>query len=894
MNSQPAARVRTFLFTDLRHSTRLWDEHPDEMTFAVRDHFEQITRAVNQHQGNVFSHTGDGLVAVFDSPVSAIAAAAEAQTRLRSLHHPTLGRLASRMGVHTGLCYEFADQFSGRALNSCARLMSVGNADQVLVSGAAAELVARALPADVSLRRLGEFWLRDLKEAETVFQVEAPGLLSDFPPIRTRSTSIGVLPSETSPIVGRDEDVSGVTDLLIEGQRHLITLIGEPGVGKTRLALRLAHHLWDQFRDGVRWLDLSSFPTADAESAIASTLGIPLTSPDGIAWADIAESLGSTELLLIIDNCESDLMSAARLGGAIAVHAPSVSVLATSRLPLGTPDESLFAVQPLESGSANDMVPGPAVELFEARARRLRPSLDFDDAHRLLAHQITSGLDGLPLAIEHAAASLDVLSLTQIAEAISRDGLEQLRQFDKLSATIARSVDGLDPRESELFFRLPVIRGVITVGAAAAVFADAASPTATAALLTGLARRSLLHADEKTIEPSFSMFEATRSYALSQRELSPEVQVDHHRYFTELALAMGKRYRTADQVIASEALAGAWNDIRVVVARCAESGDTDTLARIVDELHHFASNSLRTDLYEWARRATRLGIDDPALACSIRGIEALGAWHRGDMSSAISAADDAIASDAPSEAKRLAYRAAMNAHGYVGRMDLAAPYYFGLVEACSSSDDAYWRLDGRVTESIGLSTVEQTKQATTIALDAVAAAEETRNNDCLFWAHFGLGTALAPSDPRSATAAFERAIRESESAGSHFNAQLASLELLVLRRRAGTFDISSAQSAWDLLGRFALARSTAQLWQLCLEVAWMLAQCGFFEPALELYTAVRTKPRMPRPHSNELDQQVHLAVTDVNTPADLPTHSFSSDADIIGMCRSGLATILGS
>lgn len=891
----PLALVeRTIFFTDLERSTRMWEEQPEVMKTALQEHFGIIEHAVEAAGGRVFNHTGDGLVATFDAPEHALVAAAEAQRAIGAAAATPLGQLHSRMGIHSGECYEYEDRYSGQALNRCARLNAVGHAQQVLVSGGAVDRLGDELPAGIELVHLGEYWLRDISDAEQVYQLTGPGLRRDFPPIRSRSTTHERLPAVLDSFLGRRAEMDQLGRLLLAPETRLVTLTGEGGVGKTRLARELAGELSKYFRDGAHWLDLASTRPGDVTADLARLLGVPMSGSDDESVRELAAAISGQELLLVFDNCEMAIEDVRELARSIISHGRETTVLTTSRQPVELEGETRWTVRPLQVSPGPTHEPSEAVELFLDRAAHVAPRLRLDGTTSPVVEEIVNALDGVPLAIEQAAASLDVQSLDDLRLAIEEQRLSEVPGFDRVMTSIARTATLLDRAESDLLDDLVVFNGGFTVGAVAEICGDGNLTTAQAAAsLANLRRLSFIRPDGGDGATRFRLLEPIRAFAGARRETPDALIERHRRYFVELALREGARYRHGDQRQPVVELDASWGDIRAAVTLTLARGHIVEVAEIVLAVHEYCLFSLVPDVYQWAARVKDDAGDQYFGAMT--GISALGSWMRGSMDDALEQAMTALAADSTSELARFASRAAMNALAYLGDMEEAGKHYARLVRLLRDSPDEFWQVDGLASESIGLMQVGWQEPALERARAARALADRTGNQACLFWSFYALGFALASTNPQEARAALERSVHEADLVGSHWNANISRLELLLLRRRLSkteshfTLDIEGAQIAWDLVRRFHRTRAHVQLWQVAIETAWMLAESGRFDEALELYAAVHSKPRMPRPDAADVDQQVVALLGDRPIPV-----SYLSDEQIISLCTEGLRELLGA
>jgi predicted ATPase len=385
----------TFLLTDIEGSTRQWEESP-AMYDRVERHFAALRRAVDGAGGEIFATMGDGVAAAFTSADAAVQAAVEAQRQM-----PPIG-VAVRMGVHTGEVERVGGDFRGRPVNRAARIMAIGHGGQILLSDVSAALV-RTSPCPVALTDLGSHRLRDLSEPERVWQVVAADLGQQFPALRGVDTYSNNLPAQRTSLIGRELDLQRVMALV---PRHrIVTLTGAGGVGKTRLAVHAAADLLAQFAN-VWFVGLASVTDPeDVTDVIALTIGAAAVT-DPLA-ASIA-LLGGERTLLVVDNCEHVVDGAAAVIDALTAGCPNLSVVATSREALGIDGEHVLAVRSLD--------PSTAVELFHQRAAAA--GADLDAVHRSAVEQLCCRLDGIPLAIELAAARTAALGVGAIAGAL--------------------------------------------------------------------------------------------------------------------------------------------------------------------------------------------------------------------------------------------------------------------------------------------------------------------------------------------------------------------------------------------------------------------------------------------------------------------------------------------
>ena len=445
------------------------------MSSDLARHDELVRGAVERHAGAVFATGGDGFAIAFGRAGDALACAIEVQRAIGEAGLPPV-----RMGAHTGEAEERGGDYFGPAVNRAARLTAIGHGGQVLVSHVTCGLLADDMEVGVSLVDLGEQRLRDLSRPERVFQLVAPGVRETFPPLRSLDAFPGNLPVQLTSFVGRDEDVAGVAKALNESR--LVTLTGVGGVGKTRLAMQTAAELVPRFADGVWLCELAATNDPDLlAQVLVAALGVQPRPGRSLAES-VCDYLGAKQVLMIVDNCEHLLDAAAEIAEAILLAAPGVRVLATSREPLAVAGEQVLAVRSLRVASELSLeaiAACEAVQLFMERAGATRPSFELDATNAEDILEICRRLDGIPLAVELAAARLTSMSPGEIAGLLDerfrlltggrRRGVER---HHTLRATIEWSYSLLGERERSIFDRLGVFAGSFDADAATAVAGD--------------------------------------------------------------------------------------------------------------------------------------------------------------------------------------------------------------------------------------------------------------------------------------------------------------------------------------------------------------------------------------------------------------------------------------
>ncbi len=589
----------TFLFTDVEGSTRRWETDADAMRVALAAHDEVLRTAIEAHGGWLFKHTGDGVCAAFASPGSAVDAAVAAQRALE---------LPARMGLATGEAELRDGDYFGAVLNRAARVMAAGHGGQILLADSTAGLLS-----GVDLIDLGPRRLRDLPTAVGLFQVQARGLRTGFPPLRALDASPGNLPAATTNFIGRESEVAEL-HAAVKAHR-LITLTGVGGVGKTRLALEVAAHLADEFPDGVWFFELAAVADpAAVPDAVAAVLGITQQLGKSVSES-VAAALEGRVRLLVFDNCEHVVDAAADLVEAILAASATVLIVATSREGLGVSDEQLWRVPSLavDSGTAS-----AAVHLFVDRAQSVVS--DFSLVQRGEADavvEICRRLDGIPLAIELAASRMASMTASEVRDRLdqrfrllvgSRRGLER---HHTLRHAVAWSYDLLDEPEKALLQRCSVFAGGFDLQSACAA-AGSDDDFATLDLLDALVRKSLLVADRSSGRTRFSMLETIRQFAEEQLVAggeASEIRAAHSRYFAAREADVMARWDSPRQREAYDWFAIELANLRNAFRWAADQGDLDASATIATYAGLLGAMSGNNEPMAWAEELV-----DPAHA----------------------------------------------------------------------------------------------------------------------------------------------------------------------------------------------------------------------------------------------------------------------------------------
>ena len=540
----------TFLFTDIEGSTKLAQEHPELWETWQERHHAILQSAMDAHNGYVFQIIGDAFCATFHTIKDGLNAALEAQRKLQTEARGQTP-IRVRMGLHTGAA-EFHDGgYRGYlTMVRVQRVMSTAYGGQILLSNASAELIRGELPEDVTLRDMRENRLKGLLNPEHLWQVITADLLQDFPPLQTLNSIPNNLPIQVTSFVGREKEIAEVKQLF--STAHLLTLTGSGGAGKTRLSLHVAAEVLDTFKNGAWFIELASLSDpALVPFTIASTLGLR-EEPGRPLIMTLIDWLRDKESLLILDNCEHLVEACAKLADGVLHASRATRILATSREALGIPGESIYRVPSLQTPSPEEKMDleqfeqYAAVRLFIDRATQSLATFRVTNANAPAVAQICYRLDGIPLAIELAAARVKALSVQKIAERLddrfrllTGGSRTALPRQQTLRSMIDWSHSLLSESEQILFRRFAVFAGGWTLEAVEEVCSgDGLEPADILELSIRLVDKSLVVKDEGLEGLRFHMLETIRKYAVEKLEMGGEADVFRQRhagYFSNLA-----------------------------------------------------------------------------------------------------------------------------------------------------------------------------------------------------------------------------------------------------------------------------------------------------------------------------------------------------------------------
>jgi predicted ATPase/class 3 adenylate cyclase len=773
----------TFLFTDIEGSTRLLQTLGPDYEDLLERHAVILRQALAEHEGVEVSTEGDAFFAVFRSVASAVAAAVSAQRALAEEQWPGDHRVRVRMGLHTGEGRLGGDTYVGLDVHRAARIAAAGHGGQVLLSETSGVLVETTLPESVTLRDLGIHRLKDLDQPEHLSQLIIPGLDQEFPAIRTLETPSN-LPAELTSFVGRQREVDEGSELLATAR--LLTLTGPGGIGKTRLALRIAAGRRSAYGDGVFFVDLA--PLTDPAlvgPTVARSLGLS-EQPQRPIMELLKDHLESRETLLVLDNFEH-LLTAREVVTDLLAAAPRLKVLVTSRSSLNLYGEQEFPVPPLTLpdaravGDLDRVSKNEAVALFIERARAAKPAFRITNENAAAVAQTCVRLDGLPLAIELAASRVRVLEPGEILARLEQrlplltTGASDLPERQRtLRGAIGWSYELLESPQKLLFGRLAIFAGGCTLEAAEAI----CNPGGELGLdtlegMASLVDQSLVQTMAEAGETRFGMLETIREYARERLEADRDLEIGrrHILYFRDLAELGERHFLGPDQVSWLDRFEREHDNVRAALSRAVDTGQATEGLQLGAALWRFwFQRGYLREGRAWLEQLLRLQ-PDGAIHARAKAFGALGGltyWL------------------ADADATQVAYDSAGRLYRELGAREAEAEAMYNLAFVPVMRGDLS-------------ASRERFEQSLVLARDTGRADLVAKNQ-------LSLGIALREAgDPKGAMSLFEEAVTSFREADDRFQLAWGLLEMATTRHALGQWP-----AAWngflDALGLFADAR----------------------------------------------------------------------------------------
>ncbi|MEP7203917.1 MAG: NB-ARC domain-containing protein [Ilumatobacteraceae bacterium] len=604
--------IRTLLFSDVEGSTSLLERIGEEYGALIARHRIIVRRAIVEHGGVEHGTEGDSFFVSFDTPAAAVAAAVQMQLGLQVEPWPDGCALKVRIGLHAGEVVAQHGEFVGLAINHAARVASAAHGNQLILSDDVRRLTPR-LPPGVELKALGEHRLRDLGTV-ALFQVLHQGLVTDFPPLRALPTSRTNLPRFAGTLMGATEVFDGLLDLVRSSQ--LVTLTGTGGVGKTRLAIELAHHLTDEYEHGGWLVELAQLSDPEAVvGAVSNEMSMPLQ-PDMSPVESMVDWLRRRSMVMVFDNCEHLINELAEVVTAIIDACADVRIIATSREPLSVSGEHVHRVASLEHEHAADLF----VEQLTAADR----SISIGPAERAVIEEICQRLDGIPLAIQLAAArarsmSLDLL-LARLGDRFrllrggSRGGRDR---HQTLLATVTWSYRLLTPEEQVVFDCASVFAGDFDLLAAEHICArESVDPVDVLDLLQGLVDKSMIVPHRSGTTVRYRVLETLRQYGedrLDERDMLTSVRDRHLEWYSQVARSADRLRYTEREPEADRIFEAEWDNFRSAHTWTMSTGQLELAAELCTSCFAYGAEEVRSDHLEWVERTlAAIGDEHPS------------------------------------------------------------------------------------------------------------------------------------------------------------------------------------------------------------------------------------------------------------------------------------------
>jgi predicted ATPase/class 3 adenylate cyclase len=840
----------TFLFTDIEGSTSLLQRLGDGYPAVLEEHAGIIRTAVDAADGIVVSTEGDSFFCVFETATHAVQATVAAQRTLQTHAWDHDGSVWVRMGAHTGEGVLGGDNYVGLDVHRAARIAAAAHGGQVLVSDTTRSLAESSMPSGTKFRDLDLHRLKDLERAERLHELLIDGLEQDFPPPRTLEGVEGNLPAQLTSFVGRESEIAEVVRLL--SRARLVTLTGTGGVGKTRLAVQAAGSIRERFPDGVWFVPLEEI--SDPSLLVGAVIEeLDLRHMSGDAYAQLVQHLRGRRILLVLDNFEHLIPDGATPVSSLLRDCPDLRILVTSRAPLHLTGEQELRVPPLAGpddervDADSDIRDRPAVRLFVERATAVRPDFDLTPENASAVATITQRLDGLPLAIELAAALVSVLSPQAILgrlegrmDILSGGPQDRPERQRSLRAAIQWSYELLDADHRRLLEELGVFVGGASLTMVERIGSEGGDVQALLGGLRALLDQSLLTRQDVDDEPRFLMVATIREFALEQLEAGGDheaVRRRHAETFRELAAEAEDGMRGPEEGPWVAVIDREFANLRAAVTWALSVGGVDLALPTVVSLNRYAQLQLREEVARWAEDALELpGARSHPLYAPACGVAAWVRGMQGDLARSSELAERGLSAvdDPDDPARAYPLMGLADVALFDGRLDEALHY---AREATRLADRPGDRVAMLVIESLALTYDGDVDGGIEVALRLREHAERERIRSGIAWSYYLEGEALAQRDPERALALFEEAIVVAEQVQGHVVAGVAQVSATSLRARRGD-PRKSLEHFRDLIESWQGIGAGAPLWTTMRSVAEVFVRVGSLEVAAVLHAAI--------------------------------------------------------
>jgi len=829
---RPVNRDRlAFLFTDIEASTRRWEEFPEAMVDVLERHDDLLSRVVTEHTGTAFHFSGDGMIASFEEPSDALAAAITAQREITDSDWSAVGGIAVRMAVHVGDVVLRDGEPFGWALNFGSRLNAIGHGGQILLSSAAVDALGDELGGPTTVESLGRHRLRDIVQPAEVFQLAGPGLADDFPPPRGTVRPVA-LAELAHRLVGRQHDVSDVVELL--SASRLVTIVGPPGIGASRVATAAANRLLSQHAHGVQHADLSGVSPQRMGDAIATALGVGRR-PGSSVEQSLVEWLAEHDVLLVLEHIEHGVEAIARLLRSALAHAPALRVLCTSQRPLEVEGEHVRRLDPLPLDDA--------VELFIQCAVSSGGTAVDSPAVRALCER----LDRMPLSIELVAADTAAYSVEELAEMLRRrefpEPVNGDRSMRSLTNAFAVAVDGLDPDRRTMLEAATVFSGPFDRAAFAAVCAPGSPSLQAHAALTDLVTRSLIHVERGSGPDQFRLLHHLADVVRDRADRGV-LEAAGDRFtslMVELVDEASVGLRGPDEQLWDRRLSRHFGNIRTAFARCIALGDGERAVAIAVPIWEYGFMRMNDECFRWAERvvATFTGRDQEALLAPAIGVAALGAWIRDDLDDTYEWSRRALRleRELDLEFDLPARLALINATVYSGDGEAPPEIFAEQAEYQRSRPELYFHVNVATQISVMSTWLGDREAAERRALRALTLARQSRNPSSLAYALWALGSAIEEDDPLRAESLLGTALETARDVHNGWITALVQMSLASLRRRISS-PIDAVPLLLDQLDLLWRTGHRSHLWATIRLCSLVAGDLGNDELAFGLETSI--------------------------------------------------------